>query len=73
MSTEDNNIAVVKRAIQAVNKGTIAQVAASLFAPDFTRHDLADALPNASGPSGLKDFIQLVRTALPDFQMKIVA
>lgn len=69
---EESNIAVIKKAVQAVNDGTMAQVAASIIAPDFRRHDLAAALPNAAGPGGLSDFIEMVRSAPPDFRMEIV-
>jgi len=72
VTAAERSVAVVKRAIQAVNDDTMNQVAASIIAPDFRRHDLAAALPNVFGHGGLNDFLQLIRTALPDFHMEIV-
>ena len=70
--TDDGNIALIKRAVQAVNAGTMAQEGPEIVAADFQRHDLAAALPDAAGPGGLSNFIDMVRTALPDFKMEPV-
>jgi len=56
--------------VEAINKGNIA-VAAEFIAPGFIRHDLAAAWPGVAGVGGVQDFITMLRTAMPDFNIEI--
>lgn len=66
----NKNIAVLRRAVEEVNKGNIA-AAAELVAPGFIRHDLTAVWPGEAGVEGVQDFIAMLRTALPDLNFEI--
>jgi len=71
-SSVENNIAVVRTAIDAINRGDLATLA-STVTPDFVRSDLARAfVTDGPGSGDLTDFISTIRVAVPDFQMTIV-
>ena len=57
MSKAEDNIAVIRRAAEAVSSGDLA-VIGQLTLPDFVRHDLAEAFPRVEGTQGVTDFLQ---------------
>lgn len=65
------NIALMRRAVEAVNSGTLAEVAADILSEDFVRHDLAGAFPGVEGVKGAADFVALLRSAMPDLRFEI--
>lgn len=67
----DDNVALLRKAVAAVNAGTLAQIAPEILAPEFVRHDLAGAFPGVEGISGASDFVGLLRTAMPDLRYEI--
>lgn len=67
----DANIALLRRAVEAVNSGTFEQIASEILAEDFVRHDLAGAFPGVEGLQGAADFIALLRSAMPDLEFVI--
>lgn len=71
MSKAEENIAVIRRAIAAVNDGTLAANASVYIAEGCVRNDLARAFPDMVGPGGIGGFIGAVRAALPDFHIDI--
>jgi steroid delta-isomerase-like uncharacterized protein len=68
----DDSISLVRRGIEAVNSGTMAQVAPEILAPDFVRHDLAQAFPEFTSAAGVSDLMTLVRSAIPDYHQEIL-
>ena len=67
-----SNIEVVRRALDAINRGDLAALATTVT-PDFARRDLAQAFVfERAGADSLASFIAMVRGALPDFTMHIV-
>ena len=70
MSKAEDNIAVIRRAAEAVSSGDLA-VIGQLTLADFVRHDLAEAFPPVEGTQGVTDFLQMVRAALPDLRIEI--
>ena len=70
-SVFDQNMALVRAALDAINRGDMAGLAATVTS-DFARNDLAQAFVlDSSGADPLTSFITMVRTALPDFRMDI--
>ncbi|MDP8957203.1 MAG: ester cyclase [Actinomycetota bacterium] len=67
-----DGISLVRRGIEAVNAGTMAQVAPEILAPDFVRHDLAQAFPEFTTAGGVVDFVALLRSAIPDYNQEIL-
>jgi steroid delta-isomerase-like uncharacterized protein len=67
-----HDISLVRRGIEAVNSGTMAQVAPEILAPDFVRHDLAEAFPEFITAAGITDLMSLLRTAIPDYHQEIL-
>jgi steroid delta-isomerase-like uncharacterized protein len=67
------NIRVVRAALDAINRGDMAALAATVT-PDYVRDDLAGAfqLEGAGGAAALAAFITTLRTAVPDFTFEIV-
>jgi hypothetical protein len=51
----DDGISLVRRGIEAVNAGAMTQVAPEILAPDFVRHDLAQAFPEFTGAGDVAD------------------
>ena len=68
--TAEENIATMRRAVQAVNDQDLS-IASQLVTPGFVRHDLTGAYQEVRGLEGVTDFIQLVFKALPDLQIKV--
>ncbi|HEV8699056.1 MAG TPA: ester cyclase [Candidatus Limnocylindrales bacterium] len=68
----DDSISLVRRGIEAVNSGTMAQVAPEILAPDFVRHDLAQAFPEFTSAAGVSDLMTLLRRAIPDYHQEIL-
>ena len=68
----DTGVSLIRRAIEAVNSGTMARVAPEIMAPNFVRHDLAQAFPEFVSTAGVTDLMSLLRTSISDFQMEIV-
>lgn len=66
----EQNIAIVKGAVDAVNARDFAALA-NVGRPEFKRHDLAGALPAVSGATGATDLIQLLLRAVPDMRIEI--
>jgi steroid delta-isomerase-like uncharacterized protein len=67
-----DGISLVRRGIEAVNSGTMAQVAPEILAPDFVRHDLAEAFPEFITAAGVTDLTSLLRMAIPDYNQEIL-
>lgn len=61
----------MRRAVEAVNSGTLEQEASEIIADDFIRHDLAGAFPGVEGVQGAADFVALLRSAMPDLHFEI--
>jgi len=68
--TAEENIATLRRSIQAVNDRDLS-IASQLIAPGFVRHDLAGAYKEVKGLEEVTNYIQLVFKALPDAQVKV--
>ena len=68
----DEGVSLVRGAIEAVNSGTFAEVAPEIMAPNFARHDLAQAFPDFVTAAGVTDLVSLLRTSIADFQMEIL-
>lgn len=64
MSAEQN-IAVVRQGVQAVNSRNFSLVP-QLMAPNFQRHDLARAFEDVLGREKVTDFLQLVLRVAPE-------
>ena len=69
MGTEQN-ITNVKRGIEAINDRDWSFIQ-KLLAPNFIRHDLAEAFDEVRGHESFADFLQLVLKALPDQRIQI--
>lgn len=67
----DENVATLRRLIEAVNQNELARVAPEVIAPGFVRHDLAGTWPGVRGEDGVIDLIGMLRAALPDMQFEI--
>jgi steroid delta-isomerase-like uncharacterized protein len=67
----DENVATLRRLIEAVNQNELARVAPEVIAPGFVRHDLAGTWPGVRGEGGVTDLIGMLRAALPDMQFEI--
>jgi steroid delta-isomerase-like uncharacterized protein len=70
MSAVDN-VATLRRLIEAVNQDELAHVAPEVIAPSFVRHDLGGTWPGVRGEGGVIDLIGLLRAALPDLQLEV--
>jgi hypothetical protein len=68
----DAGVSLIRRAIEAVNAGSLAEVAPEIMAPNFARHDLAQAFPEFVTAAGVTDLMSLLRTSIADFQMEIL-
>jgi steroid delta-isomerase-like uncharacterized protein len=71
-SVNSDGISLVRRGIEAVNAGTMAQVAPEILAPDFVRHDLAEAFPEFITAAAVTDLTSLLRMAIPDYNQEIL-
>ncbi len=67
----DANVELMRRAVEAVNSGTLQEIASEIIADDFVRHDLAGAFPGVEGVQGAADFVALLRSAMPDLRFEI--
>ena len=67
----DENVATLRRLIDAVNNDELARVAPEVIAPNFVRHDLGGTWPGVHGEGGVIDLIGMLRAALPDMQFEI--
>lgn len=70
-AVSDENVALLRRAVDAVNAGTLAEIAPEILTADFVRHDLAGAFPGVEGIDGASDFVSLLRRAMPDLRFEI--
>jgi predicted ester cyclase len=67
--SEEENLALIRRTVEAFNRGDLAGVDA-LFAADYVDHDPGRAgLP--PGPEGVKQAWRLFRAAFPDLHASI--
>lgn len=64
------NLEMVHRAIDAISRGDLEALAATVT-QDYVRDDLAAAFVPAPGADALTSFISAVRAAMPDFTMTI--
>lgn len=70
-STAETNMALVRQALDAINRGDLVGLAATVT-PDFTRNDLGRGFVlEGTGSDPLTTFIATVRAAMPDFAMHI--
>jgi steroid delta-isomerase-like uncharacterized protein len=67
----DENVATLRRLIEAINRHELARVAPEVIAPGFVRHDLAGTWPGVQGQGGVIDLIGLLRAAMPDMYFDI--
>ena len=67
----DDNVATLRRLIEAVNQNDLARVAPEVIAPGFVRHDVAGTWPGVRGEGGVIDLIGSLRAALPDMHFEI--
>jgi steroid delta-isomerase-like uncharacterized protein len=67
-----DDISLVRRGVEAVNSGTMAQVAPEILAPDFVRHDLAQAFPEFTTAGGVSNLASMLRSAIPDYNQEIL-
>ena len=67
----DENVATLRRLIEAINRDELARVAPDVIAAGFVRHDLAGTWPGVRGQGGVSDLIGLLRSAMPDMQFDI--
>lgn len=65
------NVQLMRRAVEAVNSGTLEKIASDIIGDDFVRHDLAGAFPGVEGVQGAADFVALLRSAMPDLRFEI--
>jgi steroid delta-isomerase-like uncharacterized protein len=70
MSPEEN-VATVRRLVEAINRNDLARVAPDLYQPDFARHDLSGARPGIRGAIEVVNFVGEAQTAMPDVQFQI--
>jgi predicted ester cyclase len=70
MSPEEN-VATVRRLVEAINTNDLARVAPDLYQPGSVRHDLSGARPGVRGASGVVNFIAEAHIAMPDVQFQI--
>ncbi len=68
--TAEENMAVIRRIIQAFNDRDLT-VVPRLVTSGFVRHDLAGAFVDVKGREEVGDFMQLVLKALPDVHVTI--
>jgi len=54
-----------------VHPGDGLQSPASLLAPSFVRHDLAQLFRDSHGPGGASDFVSMIISAMPDSRLSI--
>lgn len=72
MSTIEQNKAAARRWSEELwGRGNLA-VADELVAPDYVRHDPGDPFP-ARGPADVKRIVTMLRTMLPDLQIRVEA
>ncbi|MBI2851672.1 MAG: ester cyclase [Chloroflexi bacterium] len=69
MSTEQS-LAAIRGIIYAVNAQDFVALRNAAL-PDFKRHDLAGALSEVTGFTGVADLIQLLLRAMPDMHIDI--
>jgi steroid delta-isomerase-like uncharacterized protein len=69
---DDMGMSLVRRGIDAVNAGTMGEVAPEILAPDFIRHDLAQAFPEFTTAGGVTDLMTLLRRAIPAYHQEIL-
>jgi len=67
----DDQMAVLRRLIEAINRQELARVAPEVIAPGFVRHDLAGTWPGVRGERGVVDLVGSLQAALPDLQFEI--
>ncbi len=67
----DENVATLRRLIEAVNQNELARVAPEVITPGVVQHDLAGTWLGIRGEGGVIDLIGLLRAALPVLQFEI--
>ena len=64
-------VTAVRAAVDAINDRSLGDRAADLLDPSFVRHDLAQLFSDSHGPGGASDFVSMIISAMPDFQLTI--
>jgi steroid delta-isomerase-like uncharacterized protein len=67
---DDESLDVCRRAVAAFNANDTAAFE-TLFTPNIKRHDLARVIDDFTGREHVAGFLNLLRTALPDFHIEI--
>jgi len=66
MSTKENKEACVRGLEEAYNKGNVSNLEEGI-APNYVLH----ATPEVKGPEGLRQSVNMIRTAFPDIHVKV--
>ena len=69
MSTEQNKAALVRLYEEAINKGNLA-ILSEIMAPEYVYHGVGGV--ELKGPEGFRQYIAMLRTALPDLKFTLV-
>lgn len=67
---EENKALVLRMIDEILNRGNIA-VAPELMAPDIVRHGLGALFPSAGDVGGVKNFLGMMRAAIPDMRAEV--
>ena len=65
-----DDIELVRSIYAAINRNDLAKQA-ELFATDMVRHDLTAMIADAEGGQAVGDFLQTLRSAMPDLHMEL--
>ncbi|MBW3664316.1 MAG: ester cyclase [Actinobacteria bacterium] len=72
MTTDDEAVALLRRAVDLVNQGREDEQARECLALDFVRHDLAGVAETRHGRGSATEAAKQIRAALGDMQIEIV-
>jgi steroid delta-isomerase-like uncharacterized protein len=70
MSIEEENVSLIRKQIKAVNEKNYEEVLKNI-APEFERHDLAEAITDITGTGGVSNLLQIVSAGFPDLRFEI--
>lgn len=66
----EKNKSLVTQIVEIFNTGDLSAVD-EIFGPDFVLHNLAYP-EEVRGPAGVKRYVEVIRAAFPDFDVKII-
>ncbi|NUQ72518.1 MAG: ester cyclase [Polyangiaceae bacterium] len=70
--TPEENKAVLRRMFDESLNTQNYEIAAQFLTSDFVRHDVFKVFPDRSGQNGVKEYMSLLRAAIPDLRVDIV-